>query len=133
MDWESLLQQIKQAHEALIAIQDDMGSSYSDRAFRNEALVRTIAEAIEGQVKHVLVEKDAVMQECRAFIARTISMRKAMGERLSIDDASAERIEIQKVCCLVAWVLTAYSHMFKLFSALNKNIARLKLCTTNVL
>jgi hypothetical protein len=97
MDWQSLLQQIKQGHEALVAIQDEIGSSYSDRAIRNEALVHTITEAIEGQVTQVNVEKDAIVQECRDFIMRSINMRKAMGERLSIDGASAERIDIQKV------------------------------------
>jgi len=97
MDWQSLLTQIKVRHEALVAIQDEIGSSYSDRAVRNEALVNTVTEAIDGQVKQIRIEKDNVVQECRDYITRTINMRKAMGERLSIDASSVERIDIQKV------------------------------------
>jgi hypothetical protein len=97
MDWQSLLSQIKLRHEALIAIQDKIGSSYADRAARNEALFNTVTDAIDGQVKQINLEKDAVIQECRDFITKTINMRKAMGERLSIDASSAERIDIQKV------------------------------------
>jgi hypothetical protein len=97
MDWQSLLTQIKVRHEALVAIQDEIGSSYSDRAVRNEALVNTITEAIDGQVKQIRIEKDNVVQDCRDYITKTINMRKAMGERLSIDASSVERIDIQKV------------------------------------
>lgn len=97
MDWQSLLTQIKVRHEALIAIEDEIGSSYSDRAVRNEALFNTVTEAIDGQVKRITVEKDNIIQECRDFITKTINMRKAMGERLSIDASSVERIDIQKV------------------------------------
>jgi hypothetical protein len=105
MDWQSLLTQIKLRHEALVAIQDEIGSSYSDRAVRNEALVNTVTAAIDGQVKQIRIEKDNVVQECRDYITKTINMRKAMGERLSIDASSIERIDIQKVretvyCCL---------------------------------
>ena len=98
MDWQSLLSQIKARHEALVAIQDEIGSSYSDRAVRNEALVNTVTEAIDGQVKQIRLEKENVVQECRDYITKTINMRKAMGERLSIDASSVERIDIQKVC-----------------------------------
>ena len=94
MDWQSLLSQIKLRHETLLAIQDDIGSSYGDRTARNEALVNTITEAIDGQVKQINIEKDAILQECRDYISKTINMRKAMGERLSIE---SERVEIQKV------------------------------------
>jgi hypothetical protein len=97
MDWQSLLTQIKIRHEALIAIEDEIGSSYSDRAARNEALFNTVTDAIDGQVKQISVEKDNIIQDCRDIITRTINMRKAMGERLSIDTSSVERIEIQKV------------------------------------
>jgi hypothetical protein len=97
MDWQSLLTQIKVRHEALVAIQDEIGSSYSDRAVRNEALVKTVTEAIDGQVKQIRVERDNVVQECRDYITKTINMRKAMGERLSIDASSVERIDIQRV------------------------------------
>jgi hypothetical protein len=97
MDWQSLLTQIKLGHEALVAIQDEIGSSYSDRAVRNEALVDTVTAAIDGQVKQIRIEKDNVVQECRDYITKTINMRKAMGERLSIDASSIERIDIQKV------------------------------------
>ena len=97
MDWQSLLTQIKLRHEALVAIQDEIGSSYSDRAVRNEALVDTVTAAIDGQVKQIRIEKDNVVQECRDYITKTINMRKAMGERLSIDASSIERIDIQKV------------------------------------
>jgi len=97
MDWQSLLTQIKLRHEALITIEDEIGSSYSDRAVRNEALFNTVTEAIDGQVKRITTEKDNIIQECRDFITKTINMRKAMGERLSIDASSVERIDIQKV------------------------------------
>ena len=97
MDWQSLLTQIKLRHEALVAIEDEIGSSYSDRAVRNEALFNTVTEAIDGQVKRITAEKDNIIQDCRDFITRTINMRKAMGERLSIDASSVERIDIQKV------------------------------------
>jgi hypothetical protein len=97
MDWQSLLTQIKLRHEALIAVEDEIGSSYSDRAVRNEALFNTVTEAIDGQVKRITTEKDNIIQDCRDFITRTINMRKAMGERLSIDASSVERIDIQKV------------------------------------
>lgn len=97
MDWQSLLTQIKLRHEALIAIEDEIGSTYSDKAIRNEALFNTVTEAIDGQVKRISVEKENIIQECRDFITRTINMRKAMGERLSIDASSVERIDIQKV------------------------------------
>jgi hypothetical protein len=97
MDWQSLLTQIKLRHESLLAIEDEIGSSYSDRAVRNEALFNTVTEAIDGQVKRISVEKDNIIQDCRDYIARTINMRKAMGERLSIDASSVDRIDIQKV------------------------------------
>jgi histidinol-phosphate/aromatic aminotransferase/cobyric acid decarboxylase-like protein len=98
MDWQSLLNQIKLRYEALVAVEDEIGSSYADRAVRNEALFNTVTDAIDGQVKQILVEKENLVQTCRDFISRTISMRKAMGERLSIDASSAERVDIQKVC-----------------------------------
>lgn len=97
MDWQSLLTQIKVRHEALIAVEDEIGSSYSDRAVRNEALFNTVTESIDGQVKRITTEKDNIIQECRDIITKTINMRKAMGERLSIDASSVERIDIQKV------------------------------------
>jgi hypothetical protein len=97
MDWQSLLTQIKLRHEALLAIEDEIGSSYADRATRNEALFNTVTEAIDGQVVQINAVKDAVVQECRDYITKTINMRKAMGERLSFDGAAAARVEIQKV------------------------------------
>jgi hypothetical protein len=97
MDWQSLLAQIKLRHEALVAIEDEIGSSYSDRAVRNERLFNTVNEAIDGQVKQIRLERDNLIQECRDLITKTINMRKAMGERLSADAASVERIQIQKV------------------------------------
>jgi len=97
MDWQSLLAQIKLRYETLVAIEDEIGSSYADRATRNESLFNTVTEAIDGQVKRIRVEKDNVIQECRDFITKTISMRKAMGERLPIDASSAERVDIQRV------------------------------------
>ena len=105
MDWQSLLTQIKLRHEALIAIEDEIGSSYSDRAVRNEALFNTVTEAIDGQVKRITAEKDNIIQDCRDFIIRTINMRKAMGERLSIDASSVERIDIQKVHLILLLLL----------------------------
>jgi hypothetical protein len=98
MDWQSLLAQIKLRYEALVAIEDEIGSPYSDRAVRNECLFNVVTEAIDGQVKQIRLEKENLIQECRDFITKNISMRKAMGEKLSIDAASVERIEIQKVC-----------------------------------
>jgi hypothetical protein len=97
MDWQSLLNQIKLRYEALVAVEDEIGSSYADRAVRNEALFNTVTDAIDGQVKQISVEKEKLVQTCRDFISRTISMRKAMGERLSMDASSAERVDIQKV------------------------------------
>lgn len=97
MDWQSLLTQIRLRHEALVAVEDEIGSSYSDRAVRNEALFKTVTDAIDGQVKQISLEKDKLIQTCRDYISRTISMRKAMGERLAIDASSAERVDIQKV------------------------------------
>jgi hypothetical protein len=97
MDWQSLLTQIKLRHEALLAIEDEIGSSYAERAARNESLFNTVTEAIDGQVLQVNAAKDAVIQECRDYITKTINMRKAMGERLSFDGAAAGRVEIQKV------------------------------------
>jgi hypothetical protein len=90
MDWQSLLTQIKLRHETLLAIQDEIGSAYNDRAARNEALFDAITEAIEGQVSQVNIEKEAVIQECRDHLTRAISMRKAMGERPSSDCNSIE-------------------------------------------
>lgn len=130
MDWQSLLTQIKARHEALVAIQDEIGSSYSDRAVRNEALVKTVTEAIDGQVKQIRVEKENVVQECRDYITKTINMRKAMGERLSIDASSVERIDIQKVKQTLSPYLTC-SHTFRLSSNSSMNIDRLRLHTTN--
>lgn len=97
MDWQSLLTQIKLRHEALVAIEDEIGSSYSDRAARNETLFNAVTEAIDSQVKRIDVDKDNVIRECRDYITKTISMRKAMGERLSIDASSAQRVDLQKV------------------------------------
>jgi|SRR5579859_2394211 len=97
MDWQSLLNQIKLRHQALLTIEDEIGSSYTDRARRNEQLFNTVTEAIDGQVQQINKEKDAVVQECRDFITKTINMRKAMGERLSFDGAQAARVDIQKV------------------------------------
>lgn len=97
MDWQSLLTQIKLRHEALLAIEDEIGSSYADRAARNEDLFATVTEAIDSQVVKISATRDAVVQECRDYITRTINMRKAMGERLSFDGAAAARVEIQKV------------------------------------
>jgi hypothetical protein len=102
MDWQSLLTQIKLRHEALVAIQDEIGSTYPDRAARNEVLFKSVTEAIDGQVKQINIEKNAVIQECRDFITKTINMRKAMGERLSIEGAAADRVDIQKVFNIVA-------------------------------
>jgi hypothetical protein len=101
MDWHSLLTQIKLRHEALLAIEDEIGSSYSDRAIRNETLFNTVTEAIDGQVQQINIEKENVIHECRDYITKTINMRKAMGERLSIDASSVERVDIQKVISLL--------------------------------
>ena len=98
MDWQSLLTQIKLRHETLLAIQDEIGSPYNDRAARNEALFDAITEAIDGQVGQVNVEKEAVIQECREYLTKTISMRKAMGERPSTDGNS---VELVRVCFLL--------------------------------
>jgi hypothetical protein len=97
MDWQSLLTQIKLRHEVLLAIEDEIGSSYAERAARNESLFSTVTEAIDGQVVQINAAKDAVIQECRDYITKSINMRKAMGERLSFDGAAAGRVEIQKV------------------------------------
>ena len=115
MDWQSLLTQIKLRHEALIAIEDEIGSSYSERAVRNEALFNTVTEAIDGQVKQISTEKDNIIQECRDYIIRTINMRKAMGEKLSIDASSVERIDIQKVRFISSFWINANScsHTFR--------------------
>jgi hypothetical protein len=126
-----LLTQIKLRHEALVAIQDEIGSTYPDRAARNEVLFKSVTEAIDGQVKQINIEKDAVIQECRDFITRTINMRKAMGERLSIEGAAADRIDIQKVFPLL--MITDVSHIFKLSNDLNRKIVLSKPLITNVL
>lgn len=97
MDWQSLLNQIKVRHEALHAIQEEIGSPYADRAARNKALFEAITGAIDGQVNKISMEKDAVIQECRDYILKTVNMRKAMGERPSIDGSSVSHIELQKV------------------------------------
>jgi len=97
MDWQSLFTQIKLRYEALVAVQDEIGSSHTDRAVRNEALFNTVTDAIDGQVKQISAEKEKLIQTCRDYISRTISMRKAMGERLSIDASSAEHVDIEKV------------------------------------
>ena len=124
MDWQSLLTQIKLRHESLLAIEDEIGSSYSDRAVRNEALFNTVTEAIDGQVKRISVEKDNIIQDCRDYITRTINMRKAMGERLSIDASSVERIDIQKVGLTSTShsLLTSSSRIFRLSNDSNKSI-----------
>ena len=97
MDWQSLLNQIKIRHETLQAIQDEIGSPYPERATRNQALYDAITDAIDGQVEKINREKDAVIQESREYILKTVNMRKAMGERVSIDGGSVNHIEIQKV------------------------------------
>lgn len=105
MDWQSLLAQIKLRHEALLSIEDEIGSSYSDRAARNECLFNVVTEAIDGQVKQICIERDNLIQECRDFITKSINMRKAMGEKLSVDAASIERIDMQKVCGSLSFVV----------------------------
>jgi phosphoribosyl-ATP pyrophosphohydrolase len=97
MDWQSLLEGIKSRHQKLVAIQDEIGSSYADRASRNEALSKTVTEAIEGQVEQVKKDRDAVIQECCDFVTKTSSMRKAMGERLSPDSESPDPSRFPKV------------------------------------
>jgi hypothetical protein len=97
MDWQSLLSQIKARHEVLHNIQDDIGSSYADRTARNQALSNAIVDAIDGQVAKVNQEKDSIVQECRDYILKSVNMRKAMGERHSVDGTSVNHIEIQKV------------------------------------
>ena len=97
MDWQSLLAQIKLRYEALVAIEDEIGSSYADRVARNETLFNAVTEAIDSQVKRIEAEKDNVIQECRDYITKTVSMRKAMGEKLSIGASSAQRVDLQKV------------------------------------
>jgi hypothetical protein len=97
MDWQSLLEGIKTRHQKLVAIQDEIGSSYADRASRNEALSKTVTEAIEGQVEQVMKDRDAVIQECCDFVTKTCSMRKAMGERLSPDSQTVDPSRFQKV------------------------------------
>ena|ERR1700737_215514 len=130
MDWPSLLTQIKLRHEALLAIEDEIGSSYSDRAARNDSLFHILTEAIDGQVAQINAEKDAVIQECRDYITKTINMRKAMGERLSFDGAAAARVEIQKVDFFLL-PLTVSSLFCKPFRNSNRRIVPLKLSTMN--
>ena len=96
MDWQSLLEGIKSRHQKLVAIQDEIGSTYADRASRNEALSKTVAEAIEGQVDQVRKDRDAVIQECRDFVTKTHSMRKAMGDKTS-DSAVIDATNFPKV------------------------------------
>ena len=93
MDWQSLLSQIKLRHETLLAIQDEIGSSHAQREQRNESLFHVVTEALDGQVKQLSIERDKVIQECRDYVAKTMDMRKAMGERVSLD----ARLDIQKV------------------------------------
>lgn len=97
MDWQSLLEGIKSRHQKLVAIQDEIGSSYADRASRNEALSKTVTEAIEGQVEQVKKDRDAVIQECRDFVMKTNSMRKAMGEQVSTESHATDPSRFPKV------------------------------------
>jgi hypothetical protein len=96
MDWQSLLEGIKSRHQKLVAIQDEIGSTYADRAARNEALSKTVAEAIEGQVEQVRRDRDAVVQECRDFVTKTHSMRKAMGDQVSSHSPVVDATSFQK-------------------------------------
>src|SRR5438477_5895185 len=125
MDWQSLLEGIKSRHQKLVAIQDEIGSTYADRAARNEALSKTVAEAIEGQVEQVRKDRDAVIQECRDFVTKTQSMRKAMGDHMSSHSSAVDTTNFQKVPPLRQYSLT-YSRTFKPFNVSSKNIGQLK-------
>jgi len=113
MDWQSLLNQIKTRHEVLHAIQDEIGAPYADRAARNQALYNAITDAIDGQVEKINREKDAIIQECRDYILKTVNMRKAMGERHSVDSTSVNHIEIQKVIILYSARSCCHSLFYK--------------------
>jgi len=127
MDWQSLLSQIKLRHETLVAIQDEIGSSQSQREQRNESLFHVVTEALDGQVKQLSIERDKVIQECKDYITKTMDMRKAMGERVSLDT----RLNIQKVFPLSCGLLTS-SRTCKLCKSSSRNIGLWKQPIKNV-